>query len=306
MRKQVLILGAGASWDYGLPLGSELKQLIVDRFNGEIMEDYRLGNVNAINRQEWIDFHGAFSASPLYIDQFTNIRRDNLKNAQRIANLAITYVLSQHEDVAKLNATMAPKENWYAEFWRVLNSGIQKKEEFVDRCKDITVITFNYDRSFELFLYRSITATYPELIDQAKQVEENLYIDIHHVYGVLESLKEIPYYSTPSLRSLKLGKISLINESRTSIDREAFLSKIREADTILFLGFSFQKENIELLGCPFNNDTAKPEVYGTCVGLYSDEVERHKRAIVTRPSMHGEFLINANCLEFIRRKFYIS
>lgn len=305
MRRQVLILGAGASVDYGLPVGTDLRQGVFNNFFPNLEEWFRLGNSSPLDHQDVVEFVNAFRHSPLSIDQFTEIRRGNLENCKDISNYAITYLISYSEDPEKLFLA-PPKSHWLGEFWRILNAGINTAEDFIARCQSLTIISFNYDRALEYFLYHAISNTYPEIIDSTLEAEDNLFIKIHHVYGTISRLKNLAYSDRLPINGLRKGEINLINEARLSKDTTEIRKSIQECDTLLFLGFSYQQENLAVLGFP---DVTRPNVrvvLGTSLGLFPEEIGRIAPRIKVVNPYSSDFLLPVDCSELIRRFFYVD
>jgi hypothetical protein len=123
----------------------------------------------------------------------------------------------------------------------------------------LSVLTFNYDRSFDEFLRRSLSASHPEFRTRDKAFEVAVsHFPILHLYGSLGSLNEgqdsyLKYGGAdhPALPPTILeaaNRIKLYHQAKLD---DAFLALIRErieqAETICFLGFGFYPINIKIL-----------------------------------------------------------
>ena len=108
-----------------------------------------------------------------------------------IGKLCILFVLSKYEDPNRFvpNKPFAgkweyPDWGWYDYLWRQLQEGTEGNFDNLKKNK-LCILTFNYDRSLEYFLFNAIKATYgfhAKEYDIASFFES---IQIFHVYGEL-------------------------------------------------------------------------------------------------------------------------
>lgn len=278
-RKTLLILGAGASFPFGFPLGKQLAD-----FLQHIVEDGAF--LSALLRFGKTDneirlFSKAFQDSAIpSIDEFLNhqpIWAD-------VGKLAIAYSIVRCEtpqgvvrDPAKQNHGV----HWYGHLWDSMRG------TWDDFNKNrISVITFNYDRSLEYFLAKSLATTHGKSLAEGIQKVNEL--KIVHVHGMVGKLSDSPpsdgsreYLNDTSPDSLYTAAngIQLIHEREKSAD---FLVQIRElveaAERICFLGFSYQPENVKLLSpdvmiSRMNDQLATLEMYGTAIGLEKAQIQ---------------------------------
>src|SRR5205807_4206036 len=134
-----------------------------------------------IARDDVTQFLRTFSRSGLSsIDAFLG-RRDEYS---RVGKLAIAWALCRHEDRDVLYRR-GNNDHWYSLLWDALAAGAHTPADFSQN--RLRVITFNYDRSIELFLHQSARNTYRLTTDaQAKEVAST--IGVLHVYGKLGDL----------------------------------------------------------------------------------------------------------------------
>lgn len=174
--KTVLILGAGASVDYGYPLG---RALIISIYEN-LTEDRAL-------YKQILQCH----FQPQLIEQFgTDLRECNLPSIdaflenrnefEKIGKAAMAATLIRHEGLGYLS-----RQGWYEYLHSRL---IGRKEEF--QANKLAVVTFNYDRSFEASLFLALLKSY-NLTDSECAKYVNM-IPIIHVYG---QLGELPHLS---------------------------------------------------------------------------------------------------------------
>ena len=140
---------------------------------------------------------------------------------------------------------------WYSPFFQLLTENLRNEE--VDSVFDnVSIITFNYDRCIEHFLYHAIQ-NYFGFNDMARLMQK---LKIFHPYGVVGPLpwqapRTVSFGGDARNRNL----IDIANEIRTFTERvegnDPALASIRqqmqEAETVVFLGFGYHSLNMELL-----------------------------------------------------------
>lgn len=194
-RKTVLVLGAGASMDYDFPSGEELIKKIIDFCSGKsnspqvfnqtvlalILHKYFQDNGTKKTPYECGKIVESFrvqleNANPRSIDDF--IAYNNTMGFDIVGKACIGLVISAHEkrSISKLS------EGWYRHLWYRIYDG--NKEGMKNNLKNLTIITFNYDRSLEYYLYNRMQ----NLFGMANQETGKLFnesVVIYHIYGQL-------------------------------------------------------------------------------------------------------------------------
>ncbi len=214
----VLVLGAGASCDLGFPLGKKLWQDIYSfvhaksygiRKGGTKNTSTRIGIDNSkllarllelavglgLEKEQketdvtFVEKFGEelFEAQPISIDQFLSDRPEY----SLIGRICIVFCISIYEDEnsERFIPTMSegsvdyvfPKFGWYEYLWYKMTESVDSIEGF--KKNKVTVITFNYDRSLEFYLFRSLKAKFGKYEAEAADVFAD--IEIKHVYGKL-------------------------------------------------------------------------------------------------------------------------
>ena len=142
-KSTVIILGAGASKPYGLPLGRELRDLVLKiqthDTNSRLLRQFNISEDDFRNFKADLQM----SASPT-VDSFLEKRPRWMK----IGKVATAIALDGKENEENLLPPNQPKDHWYEALWHSLQCGswsALKKTQ-------VRVITFNYDRTLECYL----------------------------------------------------------------------------------------------------------------------------------------------------------
>ena len=245
--RTVMVLGAGASKPYGLPLGGELRELIL-KMNEDDLREIPTGPQTSSYDHSGAAFLHAFRRSQFAsIDAFLARRPE----FSVMGKHAIAKALLPRENAdALLDKT--PDDHWY----RYLAHKMDAAWDEIPANK-ISFITFNYDRSLELFLQETFASAHGRPADEARLLVEK--IPIVHVYGKLGSMNpELPdfvpyggggpdqgsrylYHAEHGLRVIPEGR----DNSPEFITARDLLES---AKRICFLGFGFDRMNVERLG----------------------------------------------------------
>lgn len=248
IKPTVFVLGAGASYNFGYPLGKKLKEIISKNFDPDNSENaIELFKGLGFSEDELLSFRNQLrlSAAPS-IDTFLEPRGED---ERYLGKLAIAYALIPCEKTD----TLFDDNYWYITLLNKL------KPTFNDFEKNkIAFITFNYDRSLEHFL---MTALQNQFNKSEQEVAEKLRkIPIVHLYGKLGMLpwetikpeeysreynpKISPHLLRKSSKSLKIiyDKVELDNAEFKQARQ--LLSAARK---IYFLGFGYHSDNLERL-----------------------------------------------------------
>jgi hypothetical protein len=248
-RKTVFVLGAGASKPYGLPLGAELRKYICQGGSQHNLAQVFYEHCG-ISRHETERFCGLFMRSGRgSIDAFLANRSD----LSTLGKLAIAYELCIKEipdTVFRIENT----DNWYSTLWDKMVEDVTSGLD-ISRNK-VRFVTFNYDRSLELFFHEASKSNFN--LDEKNAYQAWSRIEILHVYGSLGKLDSEnpltfrPYTPEITGQSLQIAAngIKVIPESREEDDRDFLLAQdwFAWAEEIVFLGFGFDSLNVKRLG----------------------------------------------------------
>jgi hypothetical protein len=251
----VLILGAGVSHDYGLPLGRELLLNIAKNLHDSAP--------NARSPLARLLKECGFTYSEIYafrdelmesmqpsVDAFLEQRTEYSK----IGKAAIAAMLIAAEDPQKLK-TRESNIRVYEYLWHRMTGAPGSYPG-----NGLSVITFNYDRSFEYFLETALRASHSEFRQENEILRRaTSHFPVIHVYGGLgrleqESTNYLPYgtsrkpYPEASVITSAAERLRLYHETESD---PQVVSQIRdllaEASTVCFLGFAFHPVNVRLL-----------------------------------------------------------
>jgi hypothetical protein len=282
--KNVFIVGAGASKEVDLPIGSDLKKSIAKALDIQVKHGgYQLTTGD----------HDIFQALRLTADQNPTQRdllrslqsacwkiRDAMPQASSIDNfldvhsgdkhielcgkLAIVRTILEAEAKSRLFVDpMQPKQRinfecventWFNSFFQRLFENC-KPEDIPRRLGSVVLIIFNYDRCIEHYLYHALQNYYSisDLV-AGSLICQNL--EIYHPYGTVGSLPWVnqagsAYGATPSPSHLLTlsSQIKTFTEGtdEQSSDVNDIRAHMRTAHRLVFLGFAFHPLNLNLL-----------------------------------------------------------
>ncbi len=265
----VLILGAGASEPYGFPTGHELLYKIRTALDPEgtsylrtmlIEQDIRVSQIN--------DFHKELMHSdPSSVDEFLEYRPEFLP----VGKLAIALSLIPFENEDSLFKRDLNELSWYQYLFNKLY--VPSTNKFINN--NLSIITFNYDRSIEHYFFTVLKARSNKSEEECARILEA--IPIIHVHGKLGALPWQEESGRP-YDSENLGNIKevskQINVIRKDLDKssefeEAYEFYLSLAEKIIFLGFGYHEANLRRLRI---GDLKGKTIIGTCYGLGNSDI----------------------------------
>jgi hypothetical protein len=159
------------------------------------------------------------------------------------------------------------KGGWYQTLFNELTT------ESAEIPKDlISVITFNYDRSLEWYLFRTFRATFN--LNEVDAWERVRQIRIVHVYGDLGPLQaeenERIGFGAWKRAAASMKHIKLIQPRAQSDFIGPIKSLLTPPIRVVFLGFGFDSMNLDAIGM---NENLGYSIYASCYNLSATRME---------------------------------
>lgn len=268
-KRTVVVVGAGASNDLGLPLGPGLKNRVADLIEKHSeTRDYLLQAC----RQRFSDNSGEITnqvfkraaqqldalKSAASIDNFLDQRRND-KEFIAFSKMNIAYAIAEAEQKSSIRkqSTALPgklirenSEYFLLDFLNIVARNHQE-ETIIESLKNITFIIFNYDRCVERYFSLWLTMQFGHAKNALLEGPEFL-----HVYGSLgdyfdgnvhnpfqyegRMAFQNPHFELPAY----VDRIKLFTEQEDSDVSEKIRSRVNSAEAIIFLGFGFEEQNM--------------------------------------------------------------
>jgi hypothetical protein len=242
-RRTVLILGAGASSPLGFPLGGGIRNEIIEQLQnpGQSWLAKHL-EVVGFDVERLKQFRRQFLLSQIpSIDGFIQAREE----WEREGKAAIAAILLKAEAASKEQMFLTP--DWYQTLFLALKD---RENLWADH---LSIITFNYDRSLEVYLVNALNAAVRE--DCSVLEERVKKLKILHFYGSLgdiwtERATGVEYgYNNVGRIIPAIASIHLIGRSEgAKASADEAQSLIRASQAVYFLGFGYDHENLKRLG----------------------------------------------------------
>ena len=295
---QVFIVGAGASAEFGLPVGATLKEQIIKlcEFRFDEWGKLRSGDRNFLRYCEGLvqrdglprvqarliltSIFQKLNLAPS-IDNFLNMNRAN-ETLVKVGKAAIIWVLKDAETRSTLRNAENPtgpkleasNGTWLHKYFMSLATR-GSLEEVLACLGNTKFVCFNYDRCIEQYLYFALKAYFD--LDQTHETELLSAINVIHTYGTIEVFQPDgsggSNFGKESYGNLRIAPENIRTFSEGS--EENTQKEIRLLFTpntqVVFLGFGFLELNLELL---FGSDRYDVlEVVGTTKGMSQDDEE---------------------------------
>lgn len=280
--KITFVVGAGASKEVGLPTGGELTATIAEMLDIKFSdfdeqpsgdrviaralrehvrgEDGGGGDIYAYQQAGWFIRDAMPQVSS--IDSFVEAHQDNerVKLCGKLAIVQSILVAERNSllffddqnrnaklDFERLNKT------WYNNLFRMLVAGCTR-DNWRTLFNNVSFIVFNYDRCVEHFLFNAVQNYYD--IEPGEAATLMRALRIVHPYGSVGTLpwqndgNSFPFgsVSRPADLLSHAGEIKTYSERIEDVVAITNLHRLLiDAKKIVFLGFAFHDENMELM-----------------------------------------------------------
>ena len=320
-KNTTFVIGAGASAEFGLPVGSQLATRIkltagsVDAASGTGFFDHLINSY--YDRDERRGAYQAMNAirdgihTAVSIDAFIH-RMNSNKFIQQLGKALIAYEILKAERESTLsestgvlfrllkdaelvqagtNKAKHPDYTWITHFFKILADGIEDPTQLG---KNVPIICFNYDRCIEFFLTQTIASAYGISPEESLEIVDQNF-NIIHPYGTLGKISldhayhgdgRVPFGDDADTEKIweriTKGIKTYTEQSHDVGNVKAIQSAIASCKNLVFLGFGFNNQNLDLLRVKhlYDTDTAKRNVYATGLGLFQQIDETLKRRIM--------------------------
>jgi hypothetical protein len=334
----LIVVGAGASAELGLPTGGDLKKNIAKlldiRFDDwgsrmisgdqDIYSALRL-HVEGKERDTELYVRAAWrirDAMPqaISIDNFIDCHQED----ERLAlcgklGIARAILLAEKKSPLYVNPRTerrhpnfaALSDTWFEPIMQLLTQNCQRSM-IEERLSRLTFVIFNYDRCVENFLFHGLQNYYG--ISESETATLLSSLTIFHPYGAVGSLPwqngpmHIEFGGEAGARNL----LQLAEGIRTftegtdpeSSDIDSIRARVAKADVALFLGFAYHSMNLALLQAPSpHQDPGSARYFGTAYGMSQSDTELVKEDLVRIASVSSNRIVLRNdlkCASFIR------
>jgi len=302
-RRTLFVLGAGASAEVNLPVGTQLAKNIGSKLDirfehgftpvgsgdFELYEQFKRAfpqESRSYQTAAWLIRDGIQLSSS--IDDFLDLHRNNAEvNLYGKAAIAKSILEAERESLLYFNRAKGEEtikfdliaDTWLVKFMKILARGLSR-QNVAQIFDNISFIVFNYDRCIEHFLVHALQRLYG--IDEKTAQEICCDLHIIHPYGCVGQLPTssnlgVPFGTTDTRDCLTLAHgIKTYTEQITDAsDLLAIEAGVLSARCIVFLGFAYHDQNMLML-TPKKALDYMP-VYGTAYGMSDDDT-----AVVTQ------------------------
>jgi hypothetical protein len=291
----VFVLGAGASHEVGLPVGSGLAELISKKVDIRFVRGAALDNGSDVPLYErigakfkgergeyqkagWMIRDGILLANS--IDDFLDRHAKN-ERVVRYGKLAIAASIMEGERNSGIFTSFGkPRDEsfiqntantWYARLLKVLGTGVSA-DQVETIFQNVAFIDFNYDRCLPHFMVQALQPLYGIVEQRARDIVSTA--KIIHPYGSLGDLtgsKSVPFGDPDEQVDLfeVAERIRLYTEQvREHDDIEEIKRVVGEAQRIVFLGFGYHQQNLKIIT---PNQSKATSILGTAYGVSRDD-----------------------------------
>lgn len=235
-RPTVLVLGAGASAQYGFPLGPGLRDAVCrSALDGSGAKAY--SSEEQLQYREFAERlrKSAYRSVDAFLEDFPTY----VETGKR----AIAWELIGCENEDRLFPPSSGA-SWYDLLAECLLSDGGLNAFGSNR---LTIITYNYDRSLEHYLTTVIANR--KAWDYPSALQALSALPILHLHGKLGSLADRPYSTDRAQLSLAAQGIRIVHEADGTSDGFAKAQgAIEAADRLYMFGFGYYSKNMERLG----------------------------------------------------------
>lgn len=301
-RNTVFIVGAGASKELGLPVGSELSNQIAklcspdiddwgrprDEATRELLDGFeKQSKADQPTINSWLESLRDIRRALPYKDSIDAVI-DQFYDRPEVAQVG-KYMIAKLIMKAEAECLLRPmtdqsgapllrraNDSWLHTFSRMLFEGL-RRDRLEEIGNNVSIVCFNYDRCIERYLTYAIAETFG--CEPGEAIGFASLINIVHAYGSLGVLPQWPHGARKTVATPFGGgardpwtvsnHLKTFSESVDSDTDETIKGLVYDAQQYVYLGFSFGRQNMELLGANSRNARVKERpAYASGLGQY--------------------------------------
>jgi hypothetical protein len=275
----VFIIGAGASAEYGFPLGQGLVARILALMSQPNTPLLRAINLAGLDPRGTSLFHDQLLGSDA--DSIDTFLEGNDEAFVQIGKAAIAYVILEAESRCvreRLLIESAPDDHWLRYVWNSMRAGSSATTLASNR---VTFVTFNYDRAIEAYFQRVISSSFQLPASEAESLRASA-LPIIHLHGEIAEAAFGYFEEGATVGSLTryAAGIRVVHDSVLDGDKafEATRLALKEAKRICFLGFGYHPVNIRRLDVD-QHAGRDAHIFGSTYRMGRAEIDRARRLL---------------------------
>lgn len=209
------------------------------------------------------------------IDAYLSTHKDNeaIKIAGKLAIVQSILEAESESNVQRIHGQWQNSDrvaqSWLPDLFYIMQDGVGRSGDLTEIFKNVSFISFNYDRCLEHYLFHAIMELYRLGEQEAAEVMGS--IRVLHPYGQVGTLSWEARGRKVGFGVRDYGDIAGLSEEIKTFNEQvqdrsliaAIHSALNEAERIVFLGFHFHKQNMELMTVTNESGTVRPVVYAT-------------------------------------------
>ena len=287
----VFVIGAGASFEYNLPLGGTLKDAIAQKVKFRYQHGFQLISgdhelLDHIRRHEpdqarVNEYTKAANLLAAAIPSFISIDEalhyvGETSEAVEVGKVAIILEILEAERNSSLafdrKTGTVPIDKidgkWISEVLSMAMAGIQRRE-LETAFDQVTFINFNYDRAIEQYIYWALQQRMSATPQEAQRIVEKL--NMVRPYGSIGPLSfnyndERAYGASAYFDPFKrIADMRTYTDGKPLHDFVVLEKALTEAQMIIFLGFGYHATNLDLLKTTTKSSAS---IIGTAIGIH--------------------------------------
>jgi hypothetical protein len=273
----MFIVGAGASFDYRMPLGADLVagtaaatdfwwehhvSHLPSRGDQALFENLQRrcgGDKNKINLYVRSGQMLASSLSSAVSIDDALYQLSEFPEVVELGKVCIsrTILEAESKSALKISADVghlpsgAGKDGWIEQMFSMAITGLKQNEFRKKAFAQVTFINFNYDRCIEHYIFWALQRQgIPASEAEATVAELNMIRPYGSLGSVIQGTKDyLPFGQFMKHQDYfpLTNRIRTYTESEVMHDKEVVERLVSEASMFIFLGFGFHRQNLELL-----------------------------------------------------------